>query len=94
MSAVEELPADAPVVAEMRVWPHMYAQLQRPEIDLTVTPRGWDVGELLHLREWEPDRREYTGTDSVMVITRIRAQLLYGCTFHVVSLARRVEELR
>jgi len=58
---------------ELKCWPEFF----QPILDGTKTceirqdDRGFQVGDVLHLREWSPETQEYTGRCVVVRITRI-----------------------
>lgn len=69
---------------ELKAWPGVY----QDHLDglkpwaLRKDDRGYEVGDILHVREWDPETSTYTGRDSyvrVRYILRGDAAEAFGC---------------
>jgi hypothetical protein len=58
-------------VHELKTWPEPFGAMSRGEkrYEVRVDDRGFRVGDLLHLREWEPATQAYTGWDLLCLVT-------------------------
>jgi hypothetical protein len=54
--------------------------------ELRVLDRDYKVGDICHLREWEPTKREYTGRDCYVKVTYITSGMHNHCAFSPTSL--------
>lgn len=58
---------------ELKAWPHFFKEIVSGEktCELRKDDRGYEVGDLLILREWNPNTKEYTGHAVGAYITHI-----------------------
>lgn len=58
---------------ELRCWPEHYAPVDSgaKTVELRLNDRNYQVGDTLHLREYEPIERHYTGRASFYRVTHI-----------------------
>lgn len=56
---------------ELRCWPEFFEAIRdgRKRFELRKDDRGFEVGDDLHLREWEPGAGEYTGRHLTVRVT-------------------------
>lgn len=52
-----------PVEHELKIWPDYYEDIRSKDktFEVRKNDRGYQVGDTLYLREWNPDTEEYTG---------------------------------
>jgi hypothetical protein len=50
---------------EVKSWPEFFAPVAKgvKTFELRRDDRGYRIGDLIRLREWEPERQEYTGRE-------------------------------
>lgn len=71
---------DGERVHELKIWP----EYLRPIImghkgyEVRKADRDYQVGDILHLREWEPGAEEYTGAELLVRVTHCCARPLMG----------------
>lgn len=60
-------------VHELKSWPELFLPVLRGEktAELRYNDRNYQVGDILHLREWEPDKQDYTGRECKRRITHV-----------------------
>jgi hypothetical protein len=65
---------------ELKIWPEAYGPLEagRKRHEFRKDDRGFEIGDFLYLREWEVDRREYTGRASIARVTYLSKGPAYG----------------
>jgi hypothetical protein len=73
-----------PVTHELKTWPEYYGRVAdgTKKVELRYNDRGYQVGDVLHLREYEPITNGYTGQSLFAKITDIvtgHATLSLGC---------------
>jgi len=58
---------------ELKVWPEFFQDLydDRKRVELRKDDRGFEVGDILLLREWDPNTGEYTGSFCTRKVTHI-----------------------
>lgn len=58
---------------ELKTWPEHYAPVKTSDktAELRKDDRDFQVGDMLHLREWEPMTQQYTGRECWRVVTHI-----------------------
>jgi hypothetical protein len=56
---------------ELKTWPWPFQAMKRGEktFEIRKDDRGYAVGDTLHLREWDPDTKEYSGDTLDRVVT-------------------------
>lgn len=56
---------------DLKVWPAHFKELSEGKraYDVRKDDRGYRVGDLLRLREWDPSRKTYTGQGIVLRVT-------------------------
>lgn len=56
---------------ELKCWPGPFQEIwdQRKRFEVRKNDRNFKVGELLHLREWGPETKRYTGRYVVAMVT-------------------------
>jgi ParB family chromosome partitioning protein len=66
---------------DLKCWPEPFTALLagNKTFEYRKNDRGFQVGDILHLKEWEPERMEYTGREAHYVVTYI----LSGFRFEV-----------
>ena len=70
---------------ELKCWPEYFQEIweYRKTFELRVNDRNYQVGDLLHLREWNPTTKEYTGRE---IMRRNTYQMQVIGTFVIMSL--------
>lgn len=50
---------------ELKCWPSFFQAIldDRKRFELRVNDRNYQVGDVLHLREWNPELEQYTGRE-------------------------------
>jgi len=50
---------------ELKIWPEYFEAIweYKKTFELRVNDRNYQVGDLLHLREWDPEVKMYTGRE-------------------------------
>jgi hypothetical protein len=50
---------------ELKTWPHFFSEILNgtKQFELRRNDRNFQCGDDLHLREWDPETREYTGRE-------------------------------
>lgn len=58
---------------ELKTWPEPFSAILRgnKRHEVRVNDRGFNEGDVLHLREWDPDTKQYTRDGVFMVVTYI-----------------------
>ncbi|HHY66448.1 MAG TPA: DUF3850 domain-containing protein [Alicyclobacillus sp.] len=62
---------------ELKIWPEHFAavthpdKLRRKTVEIRKDDRGYRVGDVLILREWDPESEAYTGQHAEALITHI-----------------------
>ena len=69
---------------ELKCWPEPFSALIAGDktFEYRKNDRGFLLGDILYLREWEPERMEYTGREARYVVTYI-LYILSGFRFEV-----------
>ena len=54
------------MIHELKLWPDFYRPmvLGKKTFEIRWDDRGFAVGDVLHLREWEPNSKTYTGRET------------------------------
>ena len=62
-------------IHDLKIWPeHFDAVVSgRKRFEVRVNDRGYEVGDTLHLREWEPDEERYTGAECWQTVAVVAA---------------------
>ncbi|MFD2172400.1 DUF3850 domain-containing protein [Tumebacillus lipolyticus] len=61
----------------LKIWPEHYRAVthldpnQRKTVEIRKADRGFEVGDLLQLREWDPETESYTGQQTFRRVTHI-----------------------
>ena len=76
-------------VIELKIWPNFFRDVSSglKKFEIRADDRGYDVGHILKLREWDPNREIYTGAfvlTPILYRTSIATGLIDG--FVVLSL--------
>ena len=60
-------------IHKLKCWPMWYDQIERGEktFEARVDDRGYEVGDILELRRWDPDLEDYTGVSMCHKVTSI-----------------------
>ena len=58
--------------------------------EVRVNDRDFKVGDVLHLREWYPQRKKYTGDEVLVRVTNITEGGTYGLPFNVCCMSIKV----
>lgn len=63
-------------IHELKEWPEYYAMVidGRKRFEWRVNDRGFETGDLLLLREWEPTKEQYTGREQLVRVDSIIGQ--------------------
>src|SRR5690242_17435850 len=58
---------------ELKTWPAFFADLKagRKTFELRKNDRNFEIGDRLILREYDPERREYTGRKCFRTVTHV-----------------------
>lgn len=58
---------------ELKIWPEYFRPVieRRKTFEIRYNDRDFSVGDVLHLREWDPETREYTGAHATARVTYI-----------------------
>ena len=58
---------------ELKTWPSFFGAIMRgiKKFEIRKDDRGFALGDILHLREWDPDTDKYTGAGTWVVVTYI-----------------------
>ena len=80
-----------PQVRDLKIWPEHFAALldgSKP-FEVRNNDRGYRVGDVLELREWEPQigKRGYTGRSTFRTVTYIYAGDMMAAGYVVLGLA-------
>ncbi len=61
-------------IHELKCWPESFQFIRagQKRAEIRMDDRGFKEGDLVHLREYEPTDREYTGQDELVRITHIQ----------------------
>jgi hypothetical protein len=67
-------------IHELKTWPGAFepTRLGKKTAEFRKDDRGFKVGDLLLLREWRPDRGQYTGLSALFEVTDIQWGPLWG----------------
>lgn len=70
-----------PPIHELKTWPEYFQEvfLMHKNFEIRKNDRNFQTGDILILKEWDPDRQEYTGRKLARNITYI----LYGGQFGI-----------
>ena len=60
-------------VHELKTWPEPFAAVVRDDkrFEYRRNDRDFQVGHLLHLRQWNPETEEYTGHEAVRYVSYV-----------------------
>lgn len=58
---------------ELKIWPDFFQPLvlRKKTFEIRWDDRGYAIGDQLHLREWNPKTRQYTGRETYRRVTWI-----------------------
>jgi hypothetical protein len=61
------------VIHELKTWPDPFGAVRRGEKmhEIRKDDRPFDVDDVLHLREWDPKTKSYTGREVKAIVTYI-----------------------
>lgn len=59
------------VIHHLKTWPGFFQAVRdgRKQFEVRKDDRGFQIGDRLHLQEWDPDTQEYTGRSHIMTVT-------------------------
>lgn len=59
------------VVHELKIWPEFFEGVVsgKKTFEIRRADRDFRVKDQLHLREWDPDKRDYTGRNCTVLVT-------------------------
>lgn len=62
-----------PITHDLKVWPEYYEPVAAgtKKVELRLDDRGFQTGDVLHLREYEPTQHAYTGRSLHARVTHI-----------------------
>jgi hypothetical protein len=62
-----------PYIHDLKIWPAQFSPMRAGTklFELRWNDRDYQVGDVLHLREWNPDTRQYTSDSVRMVVTYV-----------------------
>lgn len=77
---------------ELKCWPESFAAIWRGHktYDIRRDDRGFKILDLLLLREWGPDSREYTGSELTAEVTHVTRGPEWGIPQGMAVMAIRV----
>lgn len=78
-------------VHELKTWPEAFRGLTHglKMHEVRKWDRDFQVGDVLRLREWDPDTKEYTGNDFTVEITWLTDPSTYGMPVEFVVMSVR-----
>ena len=55
----------------LKTWPTFFEEVVqgRKTFEVRLDDRGFEVGDLLHLEEWDPQTKSFTGRDTTRLVT-------------------------
>lgn len=62
---------------ELKIWPEHFSAVTHPDIrrrkmvEIRKDDRGYQAGDVLLLREWDPEQKVYTGQQVEVLVTHI-----------------------
>ena len=56
---------------ELKCWPQYFENLYVKPFEVRKNDRGYQLGDSLHLREWDPGTKEYTGRECLREVIYI-----------------------
>lgn len=61
------------MIHELKTWPEYFESVLKGEktFEYRVDDRGFNVGDILTLKEWNPDTKQYTGRTLIKEVTYI-----------------------
>lgn len=62
-----------PRTHELKIWPQFFHDVvtRKKTYEVRVNDRAFQVGELIHLREWDPVAKDYTGERCLVKIVHL-----------------------
>lgn len=83
---------DSPVVHELKTWPGSFQAVAAgvKRVELRANDRGFRVGDLLRLEEYDPDTATYTGMGCVRRVTHVLPGGMFGLAAGHVALSLEV----
>jgi len=65
---------------ELKCWPSPFRAMRsgRKTFEYRLNDRGFRLADTLLLKEWDPEKREYTGEEDVYVVTYILSGPKFG----------------
>lgn len=64
-------------VHTLKVWPEHFEAVTEPDpcrrktVEIRLDDRDYEVGDMLHLQEWDPRTETYSGWDAKVLVTHI-----------------------
>lgn len=79
-----------PAIHDLKVWPAQFTPLRSgvKRFEVRWNDRDYHAGDVLHLREWDPETRQYT-SDSIMVVVTYVLQGEFGLPPHLCVMSLR-----
>jgi hypothetical protein len=71
---------------ELKCWPQYFEALYVKTFELRLDDRGYQKGDVLHLREWDPQAQAYTGRECLKEVTYLLEQGAPGLALGYVGL--------
>lgn len=67
-------------VHDLKTWPELFDGIESrsKRFEVRKDDRGFKVGDLLHLREWSPETREYLGRSCMRCVTHLMTGGQFG----------------
>lgn len=61
------------MIHDLKIWPQYFESVQRGDktLELRKNDRDYQVGDMLHLREWDPTTETHTGRECSRLVTDI-----------------------
>lgn len=77
-------------VHELKSWPEFFAPVLAGEknFELRKNDRHYNVGDIIHLREWEPNTAKYSGREVRKLVTYVLAGIGPGAITPILGLSR------
>lgn len=65
---------------DLKTWPAYFRAVKNGDkpFEMRLADRDYNTGDVLHLREWNPETKEYTGEDLYRIVTYIMRGPAFG----------------